>query len=145
MLKSVMEETKQLDETEHFASYWQELIDNLHVFSELEDQNEKLEVQIKELLVLNKKLLYDNERLKKKLSKLEEKIKTLGDSERMLQLAQDKVDQADKTFGEAKIKMKQMEYLKVIAETLINDYHQKTLELQEKLNAVNTEGGDNSE
>ena len=90
-------------------------------------------------------LLCENERLKKKLSRLEEKIKTLGDSEMMLQSAQNKVEQADKTFEEAKIRMKQMEYLKVIAETLINDYHQKSLELQEKLNAMNGKGDDNSE
>ena len=144
MLNPVMEE-KQINETEHFASYWQELIDNLYVFSELENQNEKLEKQNGELLSINKKLLCENERLKKRLIKLEEKIKTLGDSERTLKLAQNKSAQADKTFEEAKIKMKQMEHLKYIAETLISDYHQKTLKLQEKLNAVSMEGGDNSE
>lgn len=140
-----MKGKKQMNETGYFASYWQELLDNLYVFAELENQNEKLEVQNKELLAINKKLLCENERLKKKLIRLEEKIKTLGDSEMMLQSAQNKVEQADKTFEEAKIRMKQMEYLKVIAETLINDYHQKALELQEKLNAMNGKGDDNSE
>lgn len=134
-----------MSEINYFASYWQELLDNLYVFAELENQNEKLEVQNKELLAINKKLLCENERLKKKLIRLEEKIETLGDSEMMLQSAQNKVEQADKTFEEAKIRMKQMEYLKVIAETLINDYHQKALELQEKLNAMNGKGDDNSE
>ena len=71
-----MKGKKQMNETGYFASYWQELLDNLYVFGELENQNEKLEVQNKELLAINKKLLCENERLKKKLIRLEEKIKT---------------------------------------------------------------------
>ena len=129
-----------MSEINNFASYWQELIDHFYILSELESQNEKLEKQNEELLAINKKVLYENERLKKKLRRLEETIQTLSNSEATLKLAQDKLNQAEKISDEAKIKIRQMEHLKSIAENLINDYYQKTMELQGKLNAMNKKG-----
>ena len=134
-----------MSEINEFADYWKDLVEILETLCQLEEQNEKLLSANEELMVQVEELQGEVDELKKQLDKREKKIKTLNDSERRLKLAQNKVWQANKTSEEAKIQMKKIDHLKLIVENLISAYHQKNLELQEKLNDIDNRGGDNTE
>ena len=120
-----------INEIKNFAEYWQALVKAVEVISTLEMQNEKLVAINQEQFKKNKTLFAEIDKLKRKLDKQEQRIKELSDSERTLQLAQEELFQANKISDEAKLQMKQVEYLKGTLEDLISDYYQRSLALQE--------------
>ena len=120
-----------INEIKNFAEYWQALVKAVEVISTLEMQNEKLVAINQEQFKKIKTLFAEIDKLKKKLDKQEQRIKELSDSERTLQLAQEELYQANKISDEAKLQMKQVEYLKDTLEDLISDYYQRSLALQE--------------
>lgn len=120
-----------INEIKNFAEYWQALVKAVEVISTLEMQNEKLVAINQEQFKKIKTLFAEIDKLKKKLDKQEQRIKELSDSERTLQLAQEELFQANKISDEAKLQMKQVEYLKGTLEDLISDYYQRSLALQE--------------
>lgn len=125
-----MDEIK--NEIKSFEELWQELLKLLDVVSTLEVQNEKLTTLNQEQFEEIKRLHEENTKLKKQLQRQEHKIQSLSDGERKLQLAKDKIIQANKISDEAKIQMKQIERLKSTLEDLIQDYYQRSLTLQEQ-------------
>ena len=125
-----MDEIK--NEIKSFEELWQELLKLLDVVSTLEVQNEKLTTLNQEQFEEIKRLHEENTKLKKQLQRQEHKIQSLSDCERKLQLAKDKIIQANKISDEAKIQMKQIERLKSTLEDLIQDYYQRSLTLQEQ-------------
>lgn len=125
-----MDEIK--NEIKSFEELWQELLKLLDVVSTLEVQNEKLTTLNQEQFEEIKRLHEENTKLKKQLQRQEHKIQSLSDGERKLQLAKDKIIQANKISDEAKIQMKQIERLKSTLEDLIQDYYQRSLILQEQ-------------
>ena len=120
-----------INEIKNFAEYWQALVKAVEVISTLEMQNEKLVAINQEQFKKIKTLFAEIDKLKRKLDKQEQRIKELSDSERTLQLAQEELFQANKISDEAKLQMKQVEYLKGTLEDLISDYYQRSLALQE--------------
>ena len=120
-----------INEIKNFAEYWQALVKAVEVISTLEMQNEKLVAINQEQFKKIKTLFAEIDKLKKKLDKQEQRIKELSDSERTLQLAEEELYQANKISDEAKLQMKQVEYLKGTLEDLISDYYQRSLALQE--------------
>ena len=120
-----------INEIKNFAEYWQALVKAVEVISTLEMQNEKLVAINQEQFKKIKTLFAEIDKLKKKLDKQEQRIKELSDSERTLQLAEEELYQANKISDEAKLQMKQVEYLKDTLEDLISDYYQRSLALQE--------------
>ena len=120
-----------INEIKNFAEYWQALVKAVEVISTLEMQNEKLVAINQEQFKKIKTLFAEIAKLKKKLDKQEQRIKELSDSERTLQLAEEELFQANKISDEAKLQMKQVEYLKDTLEDLISDYYQRSLALQE--------------
>ena len=120
-----------INEIKNFAEYWQALVKAVEVISTLEMQNEKLVAINQEQFKKIKTLFAEIDKLKKKLDKQEQRIKELSDSERTLQLAEEELFQANKISDEAKLQMKQVEYLKDTLEDLISDYYQRSLALQE--------------
>ena len=120
-----------INEIKNFAEYWQALVKAVEVISTLEIQNEKLVAINQEQFKKIKTLFAEIDKLKKKLDKQEQRIKELSDSERTLQLAEEELYQANKISDEAKLQMKQVEYLKDTLEDLISDYYQRSLALQE--------------
>ena len=120
-----------INEIKNFAEYWQALVKAVEVISTLEMQNEKLVAINQEQFKKIKTLFAESDKLKKKLDKQEQRIKELSDSERTLQLAEEELFQANKISDEAKLQMKQVEYLKDTLEDLISDYYQRSLALQE--------------
>ena len=101
-----------INEIKNFAEYWQALVKAVEVISTLEMQNEKLVAINQEQFKKIKTLFAEIDKLKKKLDKQEQRIKELSDSERTLQLAEEELYQANKISDEAKLQMKQVEYLK---------------------------------
>ena len=120
-----------INEIKNFADYWQALVKAVEVISTLEMQNEKLVAINQEQFKKIKTLFAEIDKLKRKLDKQEQRIKELSDSERTLQLAEEELFQANKISDEAKLQMKQVEYLKDTLEDLISDYYQRSLALQE--------------
>lgn len=120
-----------INEIKNFAEYWQALVKAVEVISTLEMQNEKLVAINQEQFKKIKTLFAEIDKLKRKLDKQEQRIKELSDSERTLQLAEEELFQANKISDEAKLQMKQVEYLKDTLEDLISDYYQRSLALQE--------------
>ena len=120
-----------INEIKNFAEYWQALVKAVEVISTLEMQNEKLVAINQEQFKKIKTLFAEIDKLKKKLDKQEQRIKELSDSKRKLQLAEEELYQANKISDEAKLQMKQVEYLKDTLEDLISDYYQRSLALQE--------------
>ena len=120
-----------INEIKNFAEYWQALVKAVEVISTLEMQNEKLVAINQEQFKKIKTLFAEIDKLKKKLDKQEQRIKELSDSERTLQLAEEELYQANKISDEAKLQMKQVEYLKDTLEDSISDYYQRSLALQE--------------
>ena len=120
-----------INEIKNFAEYWQALVKAVEVISTLEMQNEKLVAINQEQFKKIKTLFAEIDKLKRKLDKQEQRIKELSDSERTLQLAEEELYQANKISDEAKLQMKQVEYLKDTLEDLISDYYQRSLALQE--------------
>ena len=120
-----------INEVKNFAEYWQALVKAVEVISTLEMQNEKLVAINQEQFKKIKTLFAEIDKLKRKLDKQEQRIKELSDSERTLQLAEEELYQANKISDEAKLQMKQVEYLKDTLEDLISDYYQRSLALQE--------------
>ena len=125
-----MDEIK--NEIKSFEELWQELLKLLDIVSTLEVQNEKLTTLNQEQFEEIKRLHEENTKLKKQLQRQEHKIQSLSDGERKLQLARDKIIQANKISDEAKTQMKQIERLKSTLEDLIQDYYQRSLILQEQ-------------
>ena len=126
-----MNEIPPMNEIKNFADGWEVLLKLSKVVGELEIQNENLVAINQEQFKKIKTLLAEIEKLKKKLDKQEQRIKELSDSERTFQLAQEELYQANKISDEAKLQMKQVEYLKDTLEDLISDYYQRSLALQE--------------
>ena len=126
-----MNEIPPMNEIKNFADGWEVLLKLSKVVGELEIQNENLVAINQEQFKKIKTLFAEIDKLKKKLDKQEQRIKELSDSERTLQLAQEELFQANKISDEAKLQMKQVEYLKDTLEDLISDYYQRSLALQE--------------
>ena len=126
-----MNEIPPMNEIKNFADGWEVLLKLSKVVGELEIQNENLVAINQEQFKKIKTLFAEIDKLKKKLDKQEQRIKELSDSERTLQLAEEELFQANKISDEAKLQMKQVEYLKDTLEDLISDYYQRSLALQE--------------
>ena len=126
-----MNEILPMNEIKNFADGWEVLLKLSQVVGELEIQNENLVAINQEQFKKIKTLFAEIDKLKKKLDKQEQRIKELSDSERTLQLAEEELYQANKISDEAKLQMKQVEYLKDTLEDLISDYYQRSLALQE--------------
>lgn len=126
-----MNEIPPMNEIKNFADGWEVLLKLSKVVGELEIQNENLVAINQEQFKKIKTLFAEIDKLKKKLDKQEQRIKELSDSERTLQLAEEELYQANKISDEAKLQMKQVEYLKDTLEDLISDYYQRSLALQE--------------
>ena len=126
-----MNEIPPMNEIKNFADGWEVLLKLSKVVGELEIQNENLVAINQEQFKKIKTLFAEIDKLKRKLDKQEQRIKELSDSERTLQLAQEELYQANKISDEAKLQMKQVEYLKDTLEDLISDYYQRSLALQE--------------